>query len=109
MNQNYQSPDGVKMPIPVAENLSHLAYAVDILEEHLNKKVNVLKGYVSPNLCLKEKIPNSPHCYGKAVEISIDDMPIEQVADALENLMHCEDIPNGKIKKLKKSVYYETY
>jgi uncharacterized protein YcbK (DUF882 family) len=97
------------MPMPVVNNLGEIAIAIAILEEHLNKKVNVIKGYLSPALCLAEKIPHSPHCYGKAVEISIDDMPIEQVADALENLMHCEDIPNGKIKKLKNTVYYETF
>jgi len=109
MNKQYQSPDGAKMPIPVADNLANISVAITILEEHLNRKVNVIKGYLSPALCMRYEIPNSAHCYGKAVEISIEGMPLEQTADALENLMHCEDIPNGKIKQLKNSVYYETF
>lgn len=104
----FDSKDGLPMPVSVLENIKTLAKQLQIIRDEIGLPITVSSGYRSPshNKAVGGA-SNSQHMKGTAADIVVNGMRPSEVAAVIMRLMNQQKIKAGGLKAYSTWIHYD--
>jgi uncharacterized protein YcbK (DUF882 family) len=108
-SSEFRSPDTNDFPRSVFGNLRILATNLQVLRDHIKKPIKVNSGYRTHryNSTVKNAVPNSRHCLGQAVDISVNGISPKELARIIVILILEGRMQEGGIGLYRTFVHYD--
>ena len=100
--------DGSEMPDNVLQNITKLAYQMQIIRDYFGKAITVNSGYRSPTYNKRiNGVSKSQHLLGNACDFNVAGLSADRVASGLLTLIANKLIVNGGLGRYNNFTHYD--